>query len=161
MGANLMTVRRLKMLALLLAAFSLAACGPRDSEGTEIPATIETGTTTAASASTPVPPLGTSSPGGEFELSGTPLASWRGVPIMPGAIAGQEESETYRFTISASTQDIQTYYQGELTSMGWQVDKTGYGEGANLIISFSRDQLKLRVSMSTQGELTLVLLAFA
>jgi hypothetical protein len=156
-----MTAWRSKMLPLLLAALFLAACGTNESGEAETPIVEQSGTAPLVSTATPAAPPGTPAPGGEFQLSGTPLASWRGVPIMPGAIAGQEESETYRFTIAASVQEIQGYYQTELTSKGWQADKTGYGEGANLILSFSKDQLKLRVSMSTQGELTLVLLAFA
>jgi hypothetical protein len=129
--------------------------------GAQTPEVKETGTAFVISVPTPTLALGTPTPEGEFQLGGTPLANWRGVPIIPGAIAGQEESETYRFIVDASIQEIKAYYQGELTPMGWKADKTGYGEGANLIISFSKDQQKLRVSMSTQGGLTLVLLAFA
>lgn len=49
---------------------------------------------------------------------GEPVESWGGVPIMPGAIAGDSDEYLYYFTIDASVADIQAYYKRELKRSG-------------------------------------------
>ncbi len=54
-------------------------------------------------------------------VSGTPLSEWKSVPVMPGAIAGREDSSgAYTFTIAASPVEVANYYDGELTNLGFQ-----------------------------------------
>jgi hypothetical protein len=50
------------------------------------------------------------------------LASeWNGIPIMPGEIAGEGDQDGYVFTIEATPQTVQEYYQLELGNLGWQL----------------------------------------
>lgn len=46
---------------------------------------------------------------------------------MPGAIAGEEVGGTYQFTIAADVAEIMTFYQTELTNLGFEVE-VGVGE---------------------------------
>jgi len=52
---------------------------------------------------------------------GTPLADWNGIPIMPGAIAGDEAGGAYQFTITASLDEITSFYQTELSNLGYEL----------------------------------------
>jgi hypothetical protein len=57
------------------------------------------------------------------------LTTWKaGIPIMPGAITGQEEdSQDYYFKIKASATDITSYYQEQMPTLGWKV-VAGYAD---------------------------------
>ena len=47
------------------------------------------------------------------------LANWKGIPIMPDALTGQEVVDDYQFTTKASAEEIKTYYKSEMVNMGW------------------------------------------
>jgi hypothetical protein len=54
---------------------------------------------------------------------------------MPGAIAGNGDNEKYVFTINAPLEDIQSYYEKELSKSGWVLMTSGSGDtGAALLI---------------------------
>lgn len=59
--------------------------------------------------------------GNTLDPQGTPVAEWKGVPVMPQAVAGQEfsASNTYSFRVSATGKEIQDFYNRELTALGW------------------------------------------
>ncbi|NJC95628.1 MAG: hypothetical protein FIB03_04695 [Anaerolineae bacterium] len=48
-----------------------------------------------------------------------PVTDWRGIPIMPGAYAGEGDVEGYVYVIEATLEQVRTYYEGELSQMGW------------------------------------------
>lgn len=54
--------------------------------------------------------------------AGTPLAEWNGIPIMPGAIAGEDAGSAYQFTIAADLADITAFYETELSRLGFDVE---------------------------------------
>jgi hypothetical protein len=57
--------------------------------------------------------------------SGTPLAEWEGIPIMPGAISGEAAADDiYQFTILASLDEIASYYKMEMANLGYQLQTT-------------------------------------
>jgi len=43
--------------------------------------------------------------------SGTPLAVWQGIPIMPSAISGETTADVYQFTIRTSVDEVANYYK--------------------------------------------------
>jgi hypothetical protein len=59
--------------------------------------------------------------GDSLDPQGTPVQEWRGIPIMPQALAGQEfsESNTYSFRVNATAQEVQEFYNQQLGTLGW------------------------------------------
>jgi hypothetical protein len=56
-------------------------------------------------------------------IADTPLAEWNGIPIMPGAIAGRiNDDGTYEFTTAADFEEITSYYETELSNLGFEVE---------------------------------------
>src|SRR5690242_7480564 len=72
--------------------------------------------------------------------TGQPLNEWSGIPIMPGALAGDEKDAMYRFTTLASRQDIQAFYKRELSQRGWELMGTKEGNAGAVLMIFSTDQ---------------------
>jgi hypothetical protein len=86
-----------------------------------IPAEILTFTAVPTRTATILPTV-TLLPSGETPDVISELASeWNGVPIMPGEIAGEGDQDGYVFTIEATPQTVQEYYQLELGNLGWQL----------------------------------------
>lgn len=54
--------------------------------------------------------------------SGTPLAEWNGIPIMPGAIAGEDVGGAYQYTIVADLAEITAFYETEFSRLGFEVE---------------------------------------
>ena len=77
---------------------------------------------------------------------------------MPGAIAGEGDEEGYVFTIKATSQQVQEYYQLELGKLGWQLSAQE-NSGASLRLSYmDSSSTTLTVSILSKGEEVLVLL---
>ena len=53
------------------------------------------------------------------------LVSWQGFPIMPGAIAGEEDDNMYTFVIEASPDEVRVYYERELAKLGYGLMASG------------------------------------
>lgn len=71
--------------------------------------------------------------------SGTPLADWNGIPIIPGAIAGEAVDGTYQFTIAADIAVIATFYDTELTNLGFEVESAVDETEGQAIVNFQKD----------------------
>jgi len=89
---------------------------------------------------------------------GEPASEWNGIPIMPEAITGEGDAEGYIFTIKATPQQIQEYYELELGKLGWQILGTGDGSSAEMLIFTNEAAETLSVSIVTKGDEALVLL---
>jgi hypothetical protein len=70
---------------------------------------------------TPVP-VNTSAPQpNSSQNENSVLFEWQGVPIMPGAISGeQNEVGDYSFTTPVSSEDLIAYYELHMPELGWQ-----------------------------------------
>jgi hypothetical protein len=77
---------------------------------------------------------------------------------MPGAIAGEGDAGGYRFTIQASPEEIQAYYEKELPKLGWSFLATGKGDSGAVILIFSGGSGPLRMSMIPNGDQYIVML---
>jgi hypothetical protein len=78
---------------------------------------------------------------------------------MPGAIAGEGDEEGYVFTIKATPQEVQEYYQRELGKLGWRLFAQE-NSGSSLTLSFmDSTSAMLNISIISNGEEALVLLA--
>lgn len=79
---------------------------------------------------------------------GDPVSNWNGVPIMPGAIKGEEsESDAYIFTIQSGIDDIQAFYIKELPKSGWDLLAVGEGDTNNVIMIFMGEKGTFTVSI--------------
>jgi hypothetical protein len=119
---------------------------------------IPTRTATRAPTSTPLPPTETPDAVAELAPEGEPDSEWDGIPIMPGAIAGEGDEEGYVFTIKATPQQVQEYYETELAKLGWQPFAQGDGEASLMLIFMNEDSTTLTVSVIAKGDEVLVLL---
>ena len=69
-----------------------------------------------------MPQLETALPNVEnmFNPKGTPVSTWKDIPIMDGATAGQEFSDTsYSFAVPSTPADVQTFYNSKMKDLGW------------------------------------------
>jgi hypothetical protein len=75
---------------------------------------------------------------------------------MPNAITGEGDAEGYVFTVKATAQQVQDYYQAELGKLGWQLLAAGEGEASLSFVNHASETLT--VSIITKGDEVLVLL---
>ncbi|MCE5206863.1 MAG: hypothetical protein LLG42_00970 [Chloroflexi bacterium] len=119
---------------------------------TSLPTATSTPEPTATSTQTSVLPTETLS---DFSLptpSGKPLTEWEGFPVMPNAIAGEGNSSGYSFTINASPEEIQGFYEEELAKLGWSLFATGQGSTDALILIFTQGESLLTLSVIPQPD---------
>jgi hypothetical protein len=89
-----------------------------------------------------------------------PLTEWKGIPVMPGAIAGRESDDSYEFSIEATPQEVQDFYERELSQQGYSLWAVGEndatGEPAMLMLSKGTDMLT--ISIIVEAEYLLVMM---
>jgi hypothetical protein len=91
--------------------------------------------------------------------SGIPDQEWDGIPIMPAAINGEGDEHGYTFTVQASAQEIQQYYEVELARIGANLFSTGEGsEKDTVLLIFLKGQELITVSIIPHEDLMIVLL---
>jgi hypothetical protein len=126
---------------------ALASCSAFVPQPTETPTPTETSLPTPTNTleptttptETPVPPTETASAPVLPMPSGEPASEWEGIPIMPNAIAGEGDNQGYAFTINASAEDIQKFYETKLTPLGWNMFASGQGTTDALLLIFMKD----------------------
>ena len=89
---------------------------------------------------------------------GQPASEWDGIPIMPGAIAGEGDEESYVFTIKATPQQVADYYQAELATLGWQPFGTDTKEASLMLLFMDETSATLTINIIAKGDEVLVLL---
>jgi hypothetical protein len=98
--------------------------------------------------------------GNLFDPQGTPVQEWNGIPIMPQAIAGQEFSEnnSYSFKATVTAKEVQDFYNGELTALGWTQPFSFPVEAEGGILTFQKDNSTLLITITVSEGSTVVLL---
>jgi hypothetical protein len=152
--------------ALLLLVVTLIACSnSRSTQPTALPTPVPTLTFTAVPTATPVPtdtpfpPTETPQAASGLDPKGKPDSEWQGIPIMPDAIAGEGDEEGYVFTVQATPQQVQEYYDRELPKLGWHSLAVGEGENSSLILMYTNNASEmLSISVLAKGDECLVLL---
>lgn len=93
-------------------------------------------------------------------LTETPTAvpQWNGFPIMPGAVGGDGDDESYGFTIEATPREVQEYYEAELGKLGWRSSVQGDGQTSLMLIFIKDASATLTVTILSEGEESLVFL---
>ena len=145
--------------SLLLPIFILVACSSFiQPSPTTIPTVTLTVLPTLAPTNTFAPQTETPEATSALLPDGQPASQWNGIPIMPEAITGEGDEESYVFTVKATPQQVQNYYQVELGKLGWQLATTG-GEDSSLTLTFNDPaSATLTISILSKGEQVLVLL---
>lgn len=125
---------------------------------TPLPTVTATSTATPVPTKTPLPPTETQDVIAALQPNGEPATEWGGISIMPGAITGEGDASSYRFTIQASPEEIQKYYEEELSKSGWSFLATGEGDSGAVILIFSGNSGPLSVSIIPNGDQYIVML---
>ena len=89
---------------------------------------------------------------------GQSASEWKGIPIMPGATAGEGDEESYVFTIKATPQQVADYYQAELATLGWQSFGTENKDASLMLLFMDKDSATLTINIIAKGDQALVLL---
>ncbi len=88
----------------------------------------------------------------------TPEKAWNDIPIMPGALAGDGDSGSYRFTIKATMAEIQSYYEKQMKAAGWVALALGIGDNSETsLLIFTKDTQTFSISIIPQDDLFIVM----
>jgi hypothetical protein len=144
----------IKAIVLTVLIITLASCSTLVPKPTETPTPTSTNTPepTKTPTKTPVPPTETSAALVLPMPSGKPSSEWEGIPVMPNAIAGEGDSKGYSFTINASPDEIQKFYEKELAKLGWNMFASGQGSTDAVLLMFMKGADALTVSIIPQPD---------
>jgi len=100
---------------------------------------------------------------GMFNPQGEPVAEWNGIPIMSQATAGQEftDSKTYSFKANVTVKEASDFYTDALVKLGWSSTMSIPGDNNSAVLVYSKGSNFLNVTITAQGDATLVLLTLA
>jgi hypothetical protein len=144
---------------LLLILFLTACSNPVQTTPTTVATLTLTVVPTLIPTNTSLPPTEKPEAGSVLVPEGQPAAEWNGIPIVPDAMAGEGDEESYVFTVKATPQQVQEYYQLELGKLGWQPFSTGDGSSSSLMLMFTNNtSATLTISVIAKGDEALVLL---
>jgi hypothetical protein len=165
---------------IIFLALNLSACSPATPQPTQTPSPspTRTNTVTVTQTASPTPsptvtathtpkPTATPRPSATPETvllsmpEGIPLAEWQGLPVMTGAIAGQDNIGSYLFTIKEKPKKVQAYYEKELKKLGWNLFAVGEGDTSNLLLIFQNEKGTMSIAIinsETDDEILQVML---
>jgi len=79
-----------------------------------------------------------------FDSTEKPLANWKGVPIMPQAMAGQQvDQDRYTFKVPVDSGTITDFYKNALKPLGWNLEDDEW-----LGTQFTKDKNRLLVTLA-------------
>jgi hypothetical protein len=90
--------------------------------------------------------------------TGKPVANWEGIPVMPIAIAGDGDSQGYSFTIMASPDEVQAFYENAMPKLGWNILAVGKGKTETVMLIFTKGSSTASVSILPQADNLLYIL---
>ena len=101
--------------------------------------------------------------GNMFDPQGAPVQEWRGIPILPQAIAGQEFSEnnTYSFKANVTAKEVQDFYNQQMTALGWTQPFSFPLEAEGGIMTFQKDNTTLLFTIAASEGSVVVLLTMS
>jgi len=98
--------------------------------------------------------------GNVMNPQGTPVQTWKDIPIMPQATAGQEftESNMYSFKATVTAKEVQDFYTEKLTAVGWKQPFGATSQGDTGIMFFQKEGTSLTITiMSSEGSTVVIL----
>jgi hypothetical protein len=139
-----------KIVAAALLLLTLSSCADPAQPTPTVVTPIPTPAATATRTPPPVPAMETP--------TAQATSAWNGIPIMPGAIAGEGDEEGYVFTIRTTPAQVQEYYQLELGRLGWQSVSQEQGDSSLILLFMNNASATITVSIISKGDQVLVLL---
>ena len=99
-------------------------------------------------------------PGDILDPHGTPLQEWRGVPILPAAIAGQEfaEDNAYGFRANVTAKEVQDFYIETLTELGWRQPFNNPFDANGGRMTFRKEGSSVSITVTSSEDSVVVLL---
>lgn len=98
---------------------------------------------------------------GDFlDPEGNPAQEWRGIPIMPEAVAGQEFpiNNAYSFRAQVTAQEVQAFYDKRLIQLGWsQPFDSPFDENGGTM-TFRKEGSSLAITVASSRDSVVVLL---
>lgn len=119
---------------------------------TATPTPLPTLTPTIKPTETPLPPTETASIAVLPRPTGKPVSSWNGIPVMPEAIAGNGDSQSYTYIVKASQYTIVKYYTVAMAKLGWNMFATGQGSAGALMLLFMKGSTAMSISIIPQPD---------
>jgi hypothetical protein len=79
---------------------------------------------------------------------------------MPNAVSGDGDDKGYSYTVDATVNEVQKYYDKALAKLGWSAFATGKGEGDSVLLFYQKgsEMLTLLAVSDAASGLTLVVL---
>jgi hypothetical protein len=150
----------IKTIILSLLVVTLVSCSPFTPKPTptstptqtSLPTPTNTPRPTNTSTKIPRPPTKTPSAPLLKMPSGKPVSEWEDIPVMPNAIAGEGDNQSYLFTIDSSSDEIIQFYKTELVKRGWELLATGQGKTNAVLLIFMKEGNTLSVSLIPQPD---------
>ena len=144
-----------KALLLCVLAMLLISCNILAPKPTETPLPTETSLPTSTfTPETTITPKSTEITTADVlpTPSEKPLSEWEGIPIMPNAIAGDGDSNSYYFTVKSSPDDVQNFYEPAMAQLGWDLFASGQGTTEALMLFFMKDTATAGISAFPQPD---------
>lgn len=159
-----------RIILVMLIVLALPAC----SSATQALIPTETLQPTMTATFTALPPTSTSTlqptatlapASGTEPERGTPVASWEGIPVMPGANEGKPAGFSYLYSVNVTVDEAVQFYSEAMRADGWTLSKRQTSEtsmfgGPATILDFVRDAEAVNVMLifSAADQFTMVML---
>lgn len=165
----------LRVLAASFVVLVLTSCNVIDSKPTPLPtpSAIDPSLSIFNNVQTPTPrptvdreptrsqPTATSTPTAQPITSGTPVATWNEIPVMPAALSGSGDSQKYSFMVNASVDEIKAFYFVQMDSQGWEYFATGEGgEAGAIFLMFTKDNFTATILILPQSDAAMQVMMF-
>ncbi|MEJ5225295.1 MAG: hypothetical protein WHV44_12630 [Anaerolineales bacterium] len=77
-----------------------------------------------------------------FDPKGEPVAEWKGIPVMPQAVAGQEFPDIFSYSYRApvKVEEVTKFYEDSLTPKGWTSMFSMPPSGESVVLIYTGDQ---------------------
>jgi hypothetical protein len=88
-------------------------------------------------------------PGQLIFVEGEPIEEWHGIPIMAEAVAGDGTDTVYTYSIYASFDEIESFYDKEMVVLGWERSATGTSAaGQSLMLIYMKNGAMVLVALA-------------
>lgn len=145
---------RIRILGMVTSLMVLSACTPVSLGPTQTftPSATITDEPTRQPTGT-LPPTVTAKPTATEQIFfpepvGEPAAEWKGFPIMPEAIAGKGDEEGYLYSVLATKEEVEDFYNRTLPGLGWELLGEGKAEvGDSVLFIYKQEANFLTISI--------------
>lgn len=106
-------------------------------------------------------PAGTDESGLPAELfnpQNPPLTEWSGIPIMPGAVAGDESPGLYGYTMQVDVKAVEEFYAQSLPALGWSEVFAVPNSAGMAVLVYQKGNQTLTVTITDMQDHLLVML---